>query len=278
MLTNEEANNRVYRFMNNLTNCAWLTGYIYKLSEDRKSFYIRQSEYANGIFLVEVDKNDYLPQSYQEGSGIKIFTRIFSITRNGHKSVVLRLLNIQQPSISELPKPDSSPEVSASFDFYKEFSLDKPYGKAINNVSLAGFLSGLVFDKSPKGERKTDCLLLDLRIGPDVIIPVRIYGKRCQVIYNSVKALKNRGRYYPLVFNCNLRSKIIQADDSNEPFVQTYLHSNTITFMDESTIGLYFQGKPLWLHKVIEEEQINDLKTKGNFDTTIIANSAARRG
>lgn len=254
MLTNEEASNKLYRFMNNLMNCAWLTGYIYKLSEDRKSFYIRQSEYANGIFLVEVDKNDYLPQSYQEGSGIKIFARVFSIARSGNRSVVLRLLNIQQPSISELPKSDAEASTPNGFDFYREFGLDKPYGKPVNNVTLAGFLSGLVFDKSPGGERKTDCLLLDLRIGPDVIIPVRIYGKRCQVIYNSVKALKNRGRYYPVVFNCNLRSKIIQVDNSNEPFVQTYLHSNTITFMDESTIASYFQGKPLWLHKVIEEE------------------------
>lgn len=255
MLTNEEVGSRTYRFMNNLINCAWLTGYIYKLSADRKSFYIRQSEYANGIFLVEVDKNDYLPQSYQEGSGIKIFARIFSISRNGNKSVVLRLLNIQQPSINELPKAESgSTSVNKEFDFYSEFGLDKPYGKPVNNVSLAGFLSNLVFDKNANGERKTDCLLLDLRIGSDVVIPVRIYGKRCQVIYNSVKALKNRGRYYPLVFNCSLRSKLIQLDNESEPFIQTYLHSNTITFMDESTIKSYFQGKPLWLHKVIEEE------------------------
>lgn len=257
MLTNDEANNRQYRFLNNLTNCAWLTGYIYQLSQDRKSFYIRQSDYASAIFLVELDKNDYLPQGYQEGSGIKIFTRVFSQTRSGHRTIVLRALNIQQPSISELPKPsvDATESLESSgFSFYKEFNLEKPYGKPINNVSLAGFLDSLVFDKNAKGERKSDCLLLDLRVGADVIIPVRVYGKRCQVIYDSIKKLSNRGKYYPIVFNCQLRSKLLEVDDGGDPLVQTYLHSNTVTFMDESTINNYFQGKPLWLHKVIEAE------------------------
>lgn len=251
MLTNEEVSNRTYRFMNNLMNAAWLTGYIFQLSNDRRSFYIRQSEYATGIFFVELDKGDYLPQIYQEGSGIKIFARVFSANRNGQKTIVLRVLNIQQASISELPKPESDVD-NATYDFYREFKLEKPYGKPINNVSLAGFLDNLIFEKTDKGERNSDTLLLDLRIGADVIIPVRIYGKRCQIIYDAVKKLTNRGKYYPLVFNCSLRSRLIKMDDGEDPFVQTYLHSNTITFMDSQNVKNYFQGRPLWLQKIIE--------------------------
>lgn len=255
MLTNEEAANRQYRFLNNLTNCAWITGYIFQLSPDRKSFYIRQSAFASKLYLVELDKGDYLPQTYSEGSGIKIFARVFSAARSGHKTIILRLLNIQQASMSELPRPDDGePDENPQYDFYKEFGLEKPYGKEINNVSIAGFLEGLIFDKNAKGERNSDCLLLDLRIGPEMIIPVRIYGKRCQVIYDAVKKLSNRGKFYPIVFNCSLRSKLIELNDGGEPFIQTYLHSNNITFMDNESIKMYFNGKPNWLHKIIESQ------------------------
>lgn len=248
MLTNDEVANRSYRFMNNLMNAAWLTGYIYQLSQDRRSFYIRQSGFATGIFLVEIDKGDYLPQMYQEGSGIKIFARVFANTN--HKSVTLRVLNIQQPSISELPKPDDDNDDKN--DIYADLKLEKPYGKAVNNVSVAGFLDNLIFEQNSKGEKNSEVLLLDLRIGTEMIIPVRIYGKRCQIIYDSVKKLTNRGKFYPIVFNCSLRSRLLKNIEGEDPIIQTYLHSNNITFMDNQNVKNYFQGKPTWIHKLME--------------------------
>lgn len=256
MLSKEESGNRTYRFLNNLINCGWMSGYIFQLSEDRKSFYIRQSEYASGIFLVELDKNDYLPQSYQEGSGVKIYARLAAISNFGQPSIVLKVLSLEQPSLNELPKSDplANPTTANSFDIYKEFGLEMPFGKVVNNVIVAGFLDGLVFDKDPKGEKKADCLLLNLRTGPDTFLPVRIYGKRCQVQYDQIKKLKNRGKYLPIAFNCSLRSKAVTLSGSEAPVIMSYLHSSKITFMDNASVNNYFLGKPLWLHKIIESE------------------------
>lgn len=254
MLSKEEAGNRTYRYLNNLINCGWMSGYIFQLSDNRKSFYLRQSEYASGVFLVELDKNDYLPQTYQEGSGVKIYVRLAAINNFGQPSIVLKVLSLEQPSLNELPKADPLALESDSFNVYKEFGLEMPFGKVVNNVIVAGFLDGLVFDKDPKGEKKSDCLLLNLRTGPDTVLPVRIYGKRCQVQYDQIKKLKNRGKYLPIAFTCSLRSKAITLSGREDPVIISYLHSSKITFMDNGSVDSYFLGKPLWLHKVIESE------------------------
>lgn len=257
MLSKEDSSNKTYRYLNNVINCAWMSGYIFQLSSDRKSFYLKQSDYTSGLFLIELDKNDYLPQNYQEGSSIKIYARVLPHKINGIPSIVLRVLSLEEASISELPPIETEfidgENDKRNYDFFQEFGLEKPYGSAINNVMVAGFLDNLVFDKNPKGEKKSDCLLLDLCVGPDVVLPVRINGKRCQVQFDQVKGIKNRGKYLPIAFlGVKLKTKTIESNDSESPFLITYLHADKITFMNNDLIRKYFLGKPLWLHKLIE--------------------------
>lgn len=259
MLSKDEANNKTYRYQNNLINCAWLSGFVFNLSEDRSSFYIKQSEFTSGLFLVELDKGDYLPTIYQDGSGIKIYARLIPRLIEGHKSIVLKVLRIEEPSLQELPAIKSADSESTNgYNFYSEFGLEKPSGTPVNNSIVAGFLSNLVFDKNNKGERKTDCLLLDLCVGPDVFLPVRVYGKRCQVQFEQIKKLKNRGKFLPIAFaNIKLKTKTIEINaDSSESstILVSYIHSDKITFMNDDLIKEYFLGKPTWLHKLIDAE------------------------
>ena len=257
MLNKEDAGNKRFRFLNNLKNCCWLTGYIFNLSEDRKSFYIRQSNYATHLFLIELDANDYLSATFKEGSGIKLYARIASKEVCGLNSVVLKPLFVEKPSLDELPSVDNytknKTQSTELFNPYTEFGLDKPSGKALNTVIIAGFMESLVFATNPKGEIKPDCLLLGLRVGKDMLIPVRIYGQRCTVQYQQVKKMRNHGKYSPLAFHSQLKSKHV-VDEDGKNHIVTYIFADKIRFMDQSSINEYFLGKPLWLHDLIKTE------------------------
>lgn len=253
MLSKHEAGNKIYRFSDNLKNFAWVSGYVFKLSSDRKSFYIRQSEYATHLYLVELAPEDYLPTAYSEGSGIKIYARLASKEVAGNNSIVLNVLFIERASMNELPAmgktEDSEP---TEFNPYVEFELEMPTGKPINNVIVAGFIDSMIFDTNEAGEIKPDCLLIGLRVGKNSILPVRNYGKRCQTEYNSIKRLKNGGKFTPVAFHSSLRSKSIMVDGAAQ--IITYIHTDRIKTMEPTSLGEYFMGKPLWLKQLQQND------------------------
>lgn len=257
MLSKKEARNKVHQFYNGIKNCGWFSGFIFRLSDDRKTFYIRQSEYTAHLFKVELGDSEWLSQDFSEGSGIKIYTRLHSEMIREHNSIILCPLMIEHPSMLELPRLDEYAKQNNNnkdqFNPYDVFGLEMPAGSALNKLYIGGFLESLRHDKNSKGEIKPDCLLLELRIEQNKTLPVRIYGNRCRVIYQHIKKLANRGYMYPLYFDSELRTKLIE--DHGEQILATYIHSDRINVLDPTNLHKYFIGKPDWIDDFVSRYQ-----------------------
>lgn len=257
MLSKKDAKNRNYQFYNGIKNCGWFSGFIFKLSEDRRTFYIRQSEYTAHLFKVELNENEWLAQDYTEGSGVKLYARLQSEIIEGNNSILLRPLMIEHPSMLELPKIDEyakkNNKFKDKFNPYELLGLEIPSGSALNQIYIGGFLESLRHDKNSKGEIKPDCLLLELRIDENLVLPARVYGNRCKVIFQHIKKLANRGYMYPLYFDSELRTKLIEQDDKQ--ILVTYIHSDRINVIDPTNIDKYFIAKPNWIDNFVKRYQ-----------------------
>jgi len=260
MLNKLEAGNKIYRYYNNLINVGWFTGYIINLSPDRKSFYIRQSRYASHLFLVEMAQTDFLPSIFKEGSGIKIMARLIQHDINGMKSIKLLPLYAERAAKSQLPdiddvKTEDHPK-EKTFNPYFSYNLTPVPGSAINTVLVAGFIDTLIHDTHENGEVKGDCLLMGLRTGLNDVLPVRIYGNRAASEFNTIKRIKDKGKFQPVAFDTQLRSKIIKIDDPEQGelnHIISYVHSSVITTMDPNDCEEHFLGTPDWFLQVQKE-------------------------
>lgn len=257
MLSKLEAGNKLYRYCNNLINVGWFSGYIIKLSKDRKSFYLRQSSYASHLFLVEMAQNDFLPSIFKEGSGIKIMARLIQSEVAGMKSIKLLPLYAERAAKSQLPDIEDFKDEESSkdkkFNPYFSYNLTPIPGTAVNTVLIAGFIDTLIHDTNEKGEIKNDCLLMNLRTGLNDILPVRIYGNRAASEFNTIKKTPNKGKFQPVSFNTQLRSKIIKVEDPEAGelnHIISYVHSSVITTMDPEDCEEYFLGHPNWFLQV----------------------------
>ncbi len=256
MLNKLESGNKIYRYCNNLINVGWFSGYIFNLSKDRKSFFLRQSSYASHLFFVEMAQNDFLPSIFKEGSGIKIMARLVPSEVAGMKSIKLTPVYADRAPKSQLPDIEDQPETppqDKKFDPYFAYNLTPIAGTAVNTVLLAGFIDTLIHDTNENGEIKGDCLLMDLRTGPKDVLPIRIYGNRAKSEFNTIKRTPNKGKFQPVSFNTQLRSKIIKVEDPEQGEVNqiiSYVHSSVITTMDPEDCADYFLGHPDWFLEV----------------------------
>lgn len=257
MLSKKDAKNKTFQFFNGIKNCGWFSGFVFRLSDDRKKFYIRQSEYTAHLFKVELADNEWLPQDYIEGSGIKVYARLHSEIIDGYNSIILKPLLIEHPSMLELPKIDEYAKENNKhkdkFNPYDLLGLEVPTGTALNQLYIGGFLESLRHDKNSNGEIKPDCLLLELRIDENLVLPARIYGNRCKVIFQHIKKLANRGYMYPLYFDSELRTKIVQ--DNDQQILLTYIHSDRINVLDPTNVHKYFIAKPDWIDNFVKRYQ-----------------------
>jgi hypothetical protein len=252
-----QVGNKSNWFTNNMKNCVWLSGFIYSLSSDLKRFYIVQGNTHSRYIDMIIDIP--LPNNFKEGSGVKIFGRIKSQQINNKKSLVVEALFIEYASLLDLPNNFSvnNDENNPMFHKFDELvQLPKVLGKAINTVSIAGFLDDVSFDKDENGVIKKDCLMISLRISKTDTIPVRLYGKRAVVIYNTVKSLSNKGKFFPIVFEDNqIRSKIIAEEDGN--IVYNFIFTNNIKFINKTMLNQYFIEIPSWIYELKHEYEQN---------------------
>jgi hypothetical protein len=123
-------------------------------------------------------------------------------------------------------------------------------------VLIAGFIDTLIHDTHENGEIKGDCLLMGLRTGLKDILPVRIYGNRASSEFNIIKKTQNKGKFQPVAFDTQLRSKIIKVEDPERGelnHVISYVHSSVITTMDPDDCEEYFLGHPDWFLQVQQD-------------------------
>lgn len=177
-----------YRYRNGMTNLAYVTGYVTKLSA--RGGLLLQTRNANQAIPFEMSQRDKVPSTVRVGSIIKILGRIEGSRHpeTGEPTGVLRVLRFETPRVLDLPPMEawqhSLPKGAPAADFQPKIgSQGLQFLSSSNVASVAGIVAGVRLRRAgmvrADGSQENGCLyvLLQQTADSESSVPIRVYGR-----------------------------------------------------------------------------------------------------
>lgn len=200
----QDKQNGSWRSFRGYRNAGYLSGFLRLNPKTPRTIYLQQTNNEGLSIPIHLRKGEMLPGRFEEGSPIKVYTRILGNYNLEANRLEVRAvaLDFDAPGITEMPlesqwmtaMPDGlEPSAFLPTLFGKPESITKVVSQdRANSVEIAGHVCGFMMERErylENGKMMARKLYMFVQQGADVMqaIPVRYKGRNVQSLREKIK-------------------------------------------------------------------------------------------
>lgn len=260
-----------YKKWSGFVNIGYISGWADNIHQTNQiwTFDLRQTPYKDQKIRVVMNDGDYLPAYFKDHDipPVKIICRIQQDKDLQYNSLVIRPIYLDEPSIIEMPTPESFIALGKDNKTYKTFNpyltysdltnlsankMENATKKFVNNIEI----TGIVIQKT---HISNTCFSFLVQSGESRIINARYYGKTSNAYFNSLEL------FSPIALKGEMHSRF---SDKTKNDLEVYLKVKNINSIIKP--GINFPRKvPVWYEALVEKSKVEAEESKQTEDISL---------